>query len=61
MSRRIVFISGPTPPILHDQARVIDKVRLSNSGGWFDDIEIPLTAGLVSIIGQKGSGKSAAC
>ena len=50
---------GPTPPIFHDQARVIDKVRLSNSGGWFDDIEIPLTAGLVSIIGQKGSGKSA--
>ena len=50
---------GPSPPILHDQARVIDKVRLSNSGGWFDDIEIPLTAGLVSIIGQKGSGKSA--
>ena len=46
---------GPTPPILHDEARVIDKVRLLNSGGWFDDIEIPLTAGLVSIIGQKGS------
>lgn len=50
---------GPTPPIFHDQARVIDKVRLSNSGGWFDNIEIPLTAGLVSIIGRKGSGKSA--
>ena len=34
-------------------------MRLSNSGGWFDDVKIPLNAGLVSIIGQKGSGKSA--
>ena len=50
---------GPTPPMLHDEARVIRAIRLSNSGGWFDDIEIPLNAGLVSVIGQKGSGKSA--
>jgi uncharacterized small protein (DUF1192 family) len=53
-----VFI-GPTPPVDHDEARVIRSVRLSNSDGWFDDIEMPLNAGLVSIIGQKGSGKSA--
>lgn len=50
---------GPTPPIYHDEARVIRSVKLSNSGGWFGDISIPLNAGLVSIIGQKGSGKSA--
>jgi hypothetical protein len=50
---------GPTPPLYHDQARVIRAVRLSRSGGWFDDAKIPLNAGLVSIIGQKGSGKSA--
>ncbi len=50
---------GPTPPIYHDQARVISAVKLSNSDGWFDDVEIPLNTGLVSIIGQKGSGKSA--
>lgn len=50
---------GPSPPIFHDQARVIRAIRISNSGGWFDDEEIPLNAGLVSIIGQKGSGKSA--
>jgi len=50
---------GPTPPVLYDEARVIRAIRLSNSGGWFDDIEIPLNAALVSIIGQKGSGKSA--
>ena len=50
---------GPTPPILHDEARVILSVTLSRSGDWFDEVEIPLNAGLVSIIGQKGSGKSA--
>lgn len=50
---------GPTPPIFHDQARVIRSVKLSNSDDWFDDVEIPFNAGLVSIIGQKGSGKSA--
>jgi len=50
---------GPTPPVLHDQARVITSVGLNSSNGWFDDIEIPLNPGLVSIIGRKGSGKSA--
>ena len=50
---------GPTPPIFHDEARVISSVRLLNSGGWFEDVEIPLNVGLVSIVGQKGSGKSA--
>jgi len=53
-----VFI-GPTPPLYHDEARVIVAVKLSDSNGWFDDVTIPLNAGLVSIIGQKGSGKSA--
>ena len=50
---------GPTAPLYHDQARVIRAVKLSNSNGWFDDVTIPLNPGLVSIIGQKGSGKSA--
>jgi len=50
---------GPSPPIFHDQTRVIRAVRISNSAGWFDDVAMPLNAGLVSIIGQKGSGKSA--
>jgi energy-coupling factor transporter ATP-binding protein EcfA2 len=50
---------GPSPPIYHDQARVIRAVKFSNAGGWFDEASIPLNPGLVSIIGQKGSGKSA--
>ena len=33
----------------------------TDSNGWFDDITIPLNAGLVSIIGQKGTGKIGAC
>jgi energy-coupling factor transporter ATP-binding protein EcfA2 len=53
-----VFI-GPSPPDYHDQARVIRTVKLSNADGWFDETSISLNAGLVSIIGQKGSGKSA--
>jgi energy-coupling factor transporter ATP-binding protein EcfA2 len=53
-----VFI-GPTPPVYYDEARIIKKIRLRNANGWFDDAELPLNAGLVSIIGQKGSGKSA--
>ncbi len=53
-----VFI-GPTPPVYHDEARVIGSVTLKNGGEWFASDPIPLNAGLVSIIGQKGSGKSA--
>jgi hypothetical protein len=50
---------GPTPPAYHDQARVIESVRLDGGGAWFQNISIPLNRGLISIIGQKGSGKSA--
>jgi hypothetical protein len=34
-------------------------MQISDSNGWFDNITIPLNPGLVSIIGQKGTGKSA--
>lgn len=50
---------GPSPPDYHDEARVIKSVMLEDSSGWFASEEIPLNAGMVSIIGQKGSGKSA--
>jgi len=50
---------GPTAPIFHDEARVIRSVTFDKTSGWFDDREIPLNPGLVSVIGQKGSGKSA--
>lgn len=50
---------GPTAPDYHNAAHVITSVNISNGKGWFDDGEIPLNPGMVSIIGQKGSGKSA--
>jgi putative AbiEii toxin of type IV toxin-antitoxin system/AAA domain-containing protein len=50
---------GPSAPLYHDEARVLTNVVLSDAAGWFDDQEIPLNPGLVSIIGRKGSGKSA--
>lgn len=50
---------GPSAPLYHDEARVLQRISLSNADGWFDDLEVPLNPGLVSIIGQKGSGKSA--
>lgn len=50
---------GETPPVYYDESRVIRSVKLSNAGGWFDEVEIPLNRGLVSVIGKKGSGKSA--
>ncbi len=50
---------GPSAPEYHDKARVISSVKLADGNGWFADSEIPLNAGMVSIIGQKGSGKSA--
>jgi hypothetical protein len=50
---------GPSAPIFHDEARVMRALKVSNGNGWFDAMTIPLNAGLVSIIGQKGTGKSA--
>ncbi len=50
---------GPSAPAYHDEARVIESIRLQRTNGWFDETKIPLNSGLVSIIGQKGSGKSA--
>lgn len=50
---------GPSTPDYHDEARTLTSINLSNGQGWFADTEIPLNPGMVSIIGQKGSGKSA--
>ena len=50
---------GPSAPQYHDEARVIKSVSIADGSGWFPDLTIPLNPGMVSIIGQKGSGKSA--
>ncbi|MCA9359933.1 hypothetical protein KC850_02750 [Candidatus Kaiserbacteria bacterium] len=61
---------GLTPPVLtrvsSNKTKYIDKVYInqkpeykSENGVWFKDVEIELNKELVSIIGNKGSGKSA--
>jgi ABC-type lipoprotein export system ATPase subunit len=51
---------GKQPPIHHDRARVVSKVSIKGDPtGAFKDVVVELNYGLVAIIGQKGSGKSA--
>ena len=50
---------GPTSPDYHDRARVISAVTIRASNGWFAEGAMPLNSNLVSVIGAKGSGKSA--
>lgn len=50
---------GSLPPVLHDESRVIDSVNVRDASSWFGQLSLPLNQGLVAVIGQKGSGKSA--
>ncbi len=50
---------GDVPPDSKDKNRVISSIHLSNSKGWFEDVEMLLNPDLSSIIGPKGSGKTA--
>jgi len=50
---------GPTRPDYHDRARVLAAVTVRDSNEWFEDGALLLNSGLVSVIGPKGSGKSA--
>lgn len=50
---------GSVPPQPTDQSQLISRVRLENTAGWFSQKSIELNPGLVAIIGEKGSGKTA--
>lgn len=50
---------GAAPPDMHDQSRVIDSIAINDPSGWFGSVTLPLNPGIVAVIGQKGSGKSA--
>ncbi len=50
---------GVAPPDMHDLSRVIDSVTIRDPSGWFESMVLPLNPGIVAVIGQKGSGKSA--
>lgn len=54
-----VFI-GQSEPNLKQSHKIISKLSINNSNGWFpDSFSIELNQDLVSIIGGRGSGKSA--
>jgi len=42
-----------------NKTMVLDNIRIKNSNNWFESDPIVLNPGLVSIIGEKGSGKTA--
>jgi hypothetical protein len=51
---------GEEPPRKLDRTKIIKSVSISRSNNWFeDDKPIVFNEGLVSIIGGKGSGKTA--
>ncbi|MCA9371444.1 AAA family ATPase [Candidatus Woesebacteria bacterium] len=54
-----VFI-GDTPPNLKPEHKVIKSISIPDSKGWFKDgFELELNRDLITIIGGRGSGKSA--
>jgi hypothetical protein len=53
-----VFI-GDEPPSFKNDYQVIERVTVQKSPDWFGDLSVPLNEDLVSIIGPRGSGKSA--
>lgn len=50
---------GKSKPQQSDSSRVITTLKINASNGWFADGGIPINPGLVAIIGEKGSGKTA--
>jgi hypothetical protein len=50
---------GKSPPKGKNDAKVIDRIEIRNSNNWFEDKPILLNDNLVSIIGEKGAGKTA--
>lgn len=53
-----IFI-GSTPPDEKDNSKVIESLSIKNANGWFSDQTIQFNRDLVTIIGGKGSGKTA--
>ena len=52
---------GETPPSNHVDANIIASVNITPGPktSWFNETSIPANAGLVAIVGKRGSGKSA--
>lgn len=50
---------GTLPPQPSDRSQQIKLITLSNGSGWFATGSVELNSGLVAVIGEKGSGKTA--
>lgn len=50
---------GASKPEQSDRSRVISELRIPSKNSWFAQSAIQLNPGLVAIIGEKGSGKTA--
>jgi hypothetical protein len=50
---------GESPPTHKNLSKVIDRIEVKNSNNWFSTEPILLNENLISIIGEKGSGKTA--
>ncbi|MBK1888662.1 hypothetical protein Undi14_01350 [Undibacterium sp. 14-3-2] len=50
---------GKVSPGQVDVSKVISSLEIADANGWFEAGDIPLNPGLVAIIGEKGSGKTA--
>lgn len=51
---------GDLPPNYKPEHKVISEVSISNSNGWFEDsFKLELNRDLITLIGGRGSGKSA--
>ncbi len=50
---------GKLPPQPSDKSQLIQKIHLSNTFGWFETDYLELNPGLIAVIGEKGSGKTA--
>lgn len=50
---------GELPPTFKNPSKVIDKVEIKKSKKWFGAKPVLLNENLISVIGEKGSGKTA--
>jgi len=50
---------GEEPPSKIDPGKVIVSVSVQDSNGWFEEKEIELNSDLISVVGGKGTGKTA--
>lgn len=50
---------GESPPIQHQRSKVLRSVSIRDKGGMFEELDLALNPGLIAVVGQKGTGKSA--